>query len=283
MGAAIQSGFLASSFAAVAALPKKGSSDPPRSPLLHRCSRPVSRLVKKQLEKEILQPATRAGHLQWPELCAFDPSKGLFASHEASKSRTKRGGSSWSCGICGKSFITEHYLDLHLERHHMDTTTQESVCLADYCDVFDVCDAERRRRPYKHGDEDKCNATQLAVSRKLCDAAMLNCFPLDAPVSRKLHAQMSRHWCQQVDCAIRAERRKEEESAHVPVAVLLILIVFLGFLFFGIIVCTVDYSDEIVMFLKESGVVSAGMASRLFKAKEETQKKVGRVDRTKAI
>jgi len=67
------------------------------------------------------------------------------------------------------------------------------------------------------------------------------------------------------------------------VAVLLILMVFIGFLGFGIIVCCVDYSDDIVLFAKESGLVSADFAKKLFKARDETQKKVGMVDRTKAI
>merc|ERR1712070_1278760 len=122
-----------------------------------------------------------------------------------------------------------------------------------------------------------------AKARKLCDEAMMKCFPLDGPITRKLHAQMSRHWCQVLDCAIREERRKEEESAHVPVAVLLILIAFVGFLVFGIIVCCVDYSDEIIVSLQQSGIMSAESAKKLFKKKEEAQKKVGMVDRTKAI
>merc|ERR1712070_561160 len=112
-----------------------------------------------------------------------------------------------------------------------------------------------------------------AKARKLCDEAMMKCFPLDGPITRKLHAQLSRHWCQVLDCAVREERRKEEESSHVPVAVLLILIVFVGFLVFGIIVCCVDYSDDIVLFLKDSGLLSAGFARKIFKAREQTQKK----------
>lgn len=268
---------------AVSAASDRDKNNPPRTNLSHPCSRPISRLVRKQLEKEILQPATREGHVQWPSGCPFEPGRELFANHEQQKSRKPRGGSSWSCGICGKTFINEHYLDLHLEHKHSNETGEEKFCLADYCEIFEVCEEERRRRPYRRGDEDKCNATQLARARHLCDDALMKCFPLDQPASRKLHAQMSRHFCQVLDCTVREERRKEEELSLVPVAVLLILIVFIGFLVFGIIVCCVDYSDDIVLFLKESGLLSAGFARKIFKAREETQKKIGMVDRTKAI
>merc|ERR1712007_99601 len=98
----------------------------------------------------------------------------------------------------------------------------------------EVCEEKRRRPRYR--EEEKCNVTQLAKARKLCDVAMLKCFPLDDPVGRKLHAQMSRHWCQVLDCVVREERRKEEEMSLVPVVVLLIMIVFIGFLVFAIIV-----------------------------------------------
>jgi len=265
----------------VIAAPKK--EEIPRTELALPCSRPISRLVRKQLEKEILQPASRAGHHSWPTGCPLEPGKDLFAHHESQKSRKRPGGSgaTWTCSICGKTFVNEHYLDLHLENKHMNETTEEHVCLADYCEVFETCH-EKTRRP-RRGEETACNETQLATTRKLCDKAMMGCFPLHEPAGRKLHAQMSRHWCQVLDCVVREERRKEEESSLVPVVVLLIMIVFIGFLVFAIIVCCVDYSDDIVLWLKESGLVSTGFARKLFKAREETQKKVGMVDRTKAI
>merc|ERR1719230_82412 len=96
--------------------PKK--DEIPRTELQNSCSRPISRLVRKQLEKEILQPAARAGHVNWPADCPLAPGKDLFFTHESAKSRKRPGGgggSQWTCGICGKQFINEHYLDLHLE------------------------------------------------------------------------------------------------------------------------------------------------------------------------
>jgi len=265
--------------------PKK--DEIPRTELSDRCSRPISRLVRKQMEKEIYQPAARAGHVNWPVDCPLQPGKDLFFHHESQKTRKRpgSGGSSWTCGVCGKSFLNEHYLDLHLENKHASSMSEEHTCLADYCELFEVCE-EKRRRPQRAREEEKCNQDHLAKVRHTCDDSMRKCFPLDGSASaesRKLHAQMSRHWCQQLDCVVREEKRKEEESSLVPVVVLLILIVFIGFLFFAIIVCCVDYSDDIVLWFQDSGLMSAAFARKLFKARKETQKKVGVVDRTKSI
>lgn len=262
--------------------PKK--DEIPRTELANKCSRPISRLVRKQLEKEIYQPAARAGHIHWPADCPLQPGRDLFFYHESQKTRKRpgSGGSTWTCLISGKSFLNEHYLDLHFENKHTNATSEEQTCLADYCELFEVCE-EKKRRP-RAREEEKCDQEHLSKVRHACDDSMRKCFPLDGSnESRKLHAQMSRHWCQQLDCVVREEKRKEEESSLVPVVVLLILIVFIGFLVFAIIVCCVDYSDDIVLWFQDSGLMSAAFARKLFKARKETQKKVGVVDRTKSI
>merc|ERR1719408_476570 len=76
----------------------------PRTELRHACSRSISRLVRKSLEKEVLKPAARAGWTSWPAGCPFDPELDLYGKHERQKQRKKPGqtGPAWSCGICGK-------------------------------------------------------------------------------------------------------------------------------------------------------------------------------------
>lgn len=68
----------------------------------------------------------------------------------------------------------------------------------------------------------------------------------------------------------------------VPVIVLLILVVLVGFIAFSLVVCCVDYSDDIVQFMVESRVASLGCARRILKAREQTRTAVG-ISRTKAI
>jgi len=262
--------------------PKKEDT-PPRTELSHPCSRSISRMVRKQLEKEVLQPATREGHISWPDHCPWDPKRDLYGHHEKQKQRKRPGnpGASWTCGICGKSFISEHYLDLHLERKHMNEAPADGVCIADYCEVFDVCQGDSRKR-HLNRQKEQCSPENLTIARKICEDGMLTCFPLEQEVPRKLHAQMSRHWCQVLDCRIREERRREEESSLVPVAVLLVLIILFCFIIFGLVVCCVDYSDDIVQFLQESGILSNSAAKKIVQTRESARRTMG-VDRTKNI
>ena len=57
-----------------------------------------------------------------PQGCPFEPTVDLYGEHEKKKQRNRasQGSGTWTCGICGKSFKNEHYLDLHLERRHME-------------------------------------------------------------------------------------------------------------------------------------------------------------------
>jgi len=264
---------------------KEEKNDSPRTNLSHPCSRTISQRVRKQFEKEIIKPNKLSGHA-WPEGCPFNPAEALFAAHEKSKSKSRKGshgggGQHWSCGFCAKQFISEHYLDLHIERKHMNETHGEKVCLADYCEMFEVCGEPTFSRRSKRGEEEKCNSTSLLKVRHLCEDAMHACFPLVEPANRQMYAKLSKDWCRVLDCNIREERKKDDE--RVPVLVLLILIIFLGFIVFGGMVCCVDFSDDIFLYLQDCRLLPTGTAGKFAKAKEETQKRMGMVDRTKAI
>eukprot|EP00416_Gambierdiscus_australes_P026569 CAMPEP_0171078334 /NCGR_PEP_ID=MMETSP0766_2-20121228/14583_1 /TAXON_ID=439317 /ORGANISM="Gambierdiscus australes, Strain CAWD 149" /LENGTH=288 /DNA_ID=CAMNT_0011535457 /DNA_START=51 /DNA_END=917 /DNA_ORIENTATION=+ len=266
----------------VAAAPR--SETPPRSELAHSCSRAVSRQVRKQLERDVLRPATRAGLEAWPKGCPLDPSRDLYAQHERQKHRKRGSGSLWTCGICGKTFRSEHYLDLHLERMHMNLTPMGGICVAEYCEIFEACHGDTRfKRPHRERDElSACNDTMLAGVRRRCEEAMAKCFPLGHEVSRRLHAQFSRQWCQVLDCKIRKERQQEHHHELMPVVVLLILVILICFIVFSIVVCCVDYSDDILLFLVESRIASADSVRRLLRARERTRETMG-MDRTKRI
>jgi len=253
----------------------------PRTELSHRCSRSVSRSVRKQLEKEILRPSQKAGIQSLPAGCPFDPTRDMYAYHEKQKQRKKpgRAANSWTCGICGKVFKNEHYLDLHLERRHMNESTGDGVCLADYCEMFEVCQGESR---YRARREPACQNESLASARRRCEEGLQKCFPLGEEVSRSLHAKWSRTWCQVLDCKIRDEKRKEHEAALIPVIVVLILILLVCFVIFSMVVCCVDYSDDIFQFMQESGIASSDFIKRCRRARETTRTTIG-FDRTAAI
>eukprot|EP00927_Polykrikos_kofoidii_P060367 TRINITY_DN55363_c0_g1_i1.p1 TRINITY_DN55363_c0_g1~~TRINITY_DN55363_c0_g1_i1.p1 ORF type:complete len:304 (+),score=52.53 TRINITY_DN55363_c0_g1_i1:48-914(+) len=255
---------------------------PPRTELSNPCSRVTSRHVRKQLEKEVLRPSIRDGTTSWPKGCPWDVAVDMYANHEKQKTRKRPSGSSstWQCGICGKTFKTEHYLDLHLERQHMNYTPKNPVCLADYCEVFEVCQGDSK---FRRRDKDPpCKNETMMRARRRCEDAIFRCFPLDQEVSRRLHAKYSKQFCRVLDCRIRDERRKETDTALMPVIVILILVVLLGFIVFSIVVCCVDYSDDILQFLLDSRIASTGFVKRTLKARDQTRQVVG-LDRTKTI
>lgn len=253
-----------------------------RTPLSHPCSRPISRQVRKQIEQNILRPAQKAGMMSWPTGCPLDPTADLWSKHEKQKQRKRGSGTQWTCGFCGKVFKSEHYLDLHMERRHMNETPRGGVCLADYCDMFDVCESDSTRPRKRTNREPECdNATMLEAQHR-CAQALMRCLPLDSEVPRMLHAQYSKQYCRVLDCRIREERRAEEALDLMPVIVVLILILLIGFMVFSIMVCCVDYSDDILEFLVESGVASQGFAKRMTQTREVTRQTIG-LDRTKCI
>lgn len=257
------------------------ASSAPRSELAHPCNRVISRFVRKQLEKEVLKVATKAGVDRWPADCPWDPAVDLWSNHERQKTRRHSGSpsGSWTCGYCGKMFKNEHYLDLHLERHHLDKAPKDGVCLAEYCDIFDVCE-----RPKVNRKAPPCIDADMAKARRLCDDAVAKCFPLtDAtPAVKRLYAELTRHWCHSMDCGIQEERRKEKESALIPVVILLLLIVIICLVIFSVVVCCVDYSDDVLRVLVESKIASTDCAKRLMRTREKMRTTAGR-DRTKQI
>lgn len=252
----------------------------PRTELSHACSRVVSRNVRKSLEKEVLRPAQKAGADGWPDGCPLAPSVDLWGKQEKQKQRKRGSGTLWTCGFCGKVFKSEHYLDLHMEHKHMNETPTKGVCLADYCEVFDVCRSETKIRSSKRGEA--CENATMAKARGRCEVAVSRCFPLDQPKSRTLNAKLSKEFCRVLDCRIREERRNEHHSELMPVVVLLILVALICFIVFSMVVCCVDYSDDILAFMLESRIASTGFVKSMVKARDETRKTVG-LDRRQCI
>eukprot|EP00930_Biecheleria_cincta_P021340 TRINITY_DN15841_c0_g1_i1.p1 TRINITY_DN15841_c0_g1~~TRINITY_DN15841_c0_g1_i1.p1 ORF type:complete len:297 (+),score=52.45 TRINITY_DN15841_c0_g1_i1:261-1151(+) len=258
----------------------------PRTELSHPCSRTISRNVRKQVQKEVLKPSEKAGITSWPFGCPLDPARDLFGDHEKQKSRKRGTTTQWVCGYCQKVFKNEHYLDMHMERKHMSQTPANGVCLADYCEIFDSCYGDLRRPPRRSSENSQapppCSNETMAKERKRCGDSLTKCLPLEQDAARQLHAKLSKHFCQTLDCRIRAEQHRDQHAEMMPVIVILILVVLCGFVIFSLVVCCVDYSDDILNFLVESKVLSPDTRKQVTKARETTRKQIG-IDRTKGI
>ncbi|CAK0816142.1 unnamed protein product [Prorocentrum cordatum] len=80
-----------------------------------------------------------------------------------------------------------------------------ATCLADYCDMFGVCNSQA---------PDACYPAHIASERRQCDAAVARCFPLGDAAARSLHVRFSRSWCQVLHCGARDEWHRSHEEGH---------------------------------------------------------------------
>ncbi|KAF4727640.1 hypothetical protein FOZ63_016167, partial [Perkinsus olseni] len=87
----------------------------------HRCNRGISRTVRKILDRNVLP-----GLPEPLQTCVLSPGNDIWSPHEQAKvwNRAKQSAATWQCGVCGKVFKSEHYLDLHMESKHMDIANE---------------------------------------------------------------------------------------------------------------------------------------------------------------
>eukprot|EP00933_Yihiella_yeosuensis_P076470 TRINITY_DN86259_c0_g1_i1.p1 TRINITY_DN86259_c0_g1~~TRINITY_DN86259_c0_g1_i1.p1 ORF type:complete len:279 (+),score=44.85 TRINITY_DN86259_c0_g1_i1:45-839(+) len=187
------------------------------------CSVSVSRSVRKRIHEEVLRPSSEAGLAsshQWPDGCPFDPSADVFAQKEKNKTRSP------------------------------------GICLADYCDVFEVCEDDTRNQKTS-GELDQCDSNLMEQARRRCNLAMSRCFPLHTnhKVTRMLHAHYSRQWCQVLDCDIRAEKHRQHIGGLQSLPRVLGVVVILSGTIFAAMIFLFQGGDELLQLLLELGII----------------------------
>ncbi|XP_072381900.1 uncharacterized protein [Diabrotica undecimpunctata] len=99
------------------------------------CPRDNARIVRKIIQTKWL-PVLDKFKVTLPLECPFHPMRDIFGPQQAAKKQHRA--SQWTCGICGKSFFEEKYLDMHFDNRHKEyiNMAEDAVCLADYCDIM---------------------------------------------------------------------------------------------------------------------------------------------------
>lgn len=99
------------------------------------CCRDNSRIVRKIVQSKVL-PVLAKFNVQLGHECPFHPARDVFAPEQMLKHQDRP--SQFTCGVCGKSFFEEKFLDLHFGQRHNDrvNTAEDAVCLASYCDIM---------------------------------------------------------------------------------------------------------------------------------------------------
>ncbi|CAH1127880.1 unnamed protein product [Ceutorhynchus assimilis] len=99
------------------------------------CPRDNARIVRKIVQSKWI-PVLDKYKVKLPLECPFHPQRDIFGPQQAVKKQHRP--SQWTCGICGKSFFEEKFLDMHFDNRHKGyiNMAEDAVCLADYCDIM---------------------------------------------------------------------------------------------------------------------------------------------------
>ncbi|CAM9761043.1 unnamed protein product [Chrysoparadoxa australica] len=136
------------------------------------CSRELSRQVATAAQQAILDvPGVEESNL--PSSCPLRLSSQLYADQEDNKANVRLG--TWECKYCGKNFVSEKYIDRHMDNKHTDKLQHAEhvdLCLADLCDVFG-CSLGA------DGEGASSDFVGLERVRYHCRSLLLRCFPPD--------------------------------------------------------------------------------------------------------
>jgi len=138
------------------------------------CSRDQSRVVSHILKEKIL-PAFRFQNVPVDPICKFAIDRDMYFGHEENK--IQENNNRWTCNFCGKAFVNEFYLDQHFgNRHDPEIKVQDSVCLADVCDVF-RCDIVSGASTPDYWDIALCLEDDMEDLYSQCEVLVNDCIP----------------------------------------------------------------------------------------------------------
>lgn len=81
------------------------------------CPRENARIVRKIIQNK-WTPILEKYKVSIPLECPFHPVRDIFGPQQAAKFQHRP--SQWTCGLCGKSFFEEKYLDIHFDNRHKE-------------------------------------------------------------------------------------------------------------------------------------------------------------------
>ena len=79
------------------------------------CSREGSSIVRHFIQT-VWRPIFKKFDVKMPDQCPLHFSRDLFSAQELAKLHYRV--NLWTCGLCGKSFYREHFLDMHMASKH---------------------------------------------------------------------------------------------------------------------------------------------------------------------
>ena len=142
------------------------------APLSLCCSRSYSKAARNILaQKGVLKFLAL---YTIPENCPLKPTNDIFGLQEEHKFQDPF--NQWGCGLCGKFFKTEHFLDLHFDRKHDNERKSgpKVTCLADFCEIL-RCDIVNEYIQTTYWEMALCVDSKFDILRDICRRAIQNC------------------------------------------------------------------------------------------------------------
>lgn len=147
--------------------------------------------------------------------CPLHPEHDHLLPHELQKKAVTQW--QWRCGVCGKLFRSERYLDMHMERKHPDLlNSNATTCLAEYCDVLQcpgwLGELQRKEREQPR----QCQAGALEARQHFCQHLMHDCFAARPGIDpHMLFEHMEDHFCRPLSCTGRQVLLREGSTLPV--------------------------------------------------------------------
>lgn len=159
------------------------------------CSRKRSRAAWKIIEKYFM-PFVERERYEITRSCRLHPDSDLFREQEQHKIELDV--NEWQCRYCKESFLSEEFLDKHLDsRHYNVLNFSQGKCLADLCGALH-CDHVPSSKPPRT----KCNPAAVVRNRHLCESLADNCFPASrGPSASRLHELFLQQFCEAHTCS----------------------------------------------------------------------------------
>ncbi|KAL9228417.1 hypothetical protein vseg_004003 [Gypsophila vaccaria] len=158
------------------------------------CSRERSRIAWNIIDK-YLMPFVERERYVIPRSCRLHPENDLFRDQEEHKIKVDV--NEWQCGYCKKGFLSEEFLDKHLDTRHVNLLNISSgKCLADLCGALH-CDHILNSK----ASRSKCKPAAATRNRHLCESLADACFPASqGPSASRLHALFLHQFCDAHTC-----------------------------------------------------------------------------------
>ncbi|GFO43360.1 C2h2-type Zinc finger [Plakobranchus ocellatus] len=154
--------------------------------------------------------------------------------------------SRWTCNFCGKSFVTEYFLDRHFENRHSDSMQAgDIVCLADVCDVF-RCDIISGAAQPDYWDIALCLESDMEELSAQCKTLVEGCIPigLSSNETETLKDYMMSNVCKSLTCSRYWDRPEENESStHMALYIVLTTMTVFGIVIYNFVFYNYFYSD----------------------------------------